>query len=101
MTFVYDSNSGGYELDAVNDVAGHLHVPDTFDGPDGVKDVTVLPSNDLIYLTPPLPHQFQRSFYLVSLRLPDTLQTIGLSHWRVTSFAYCSALTGSDPARQP
>lgn len=41
MNFIYLSSSDSYELDTVNDVAGHLHIPNTWnDGTHGEKNVT-------------------------------------------------------------
>ena len=71
MTFLYHSGSDSYELDAVNDVAGHLHIPDTFnDGINGVKNVTVIGTEACSPFRNP-------HLNLISLRFPTNLKTIG------------------------
>ena len=84
MTFVYDSDTDSYELDLVNDVFGHLHVPDTFnDGTNGVKNVTEIGA----FACSP---NYVGHTDLVGLRLPSSLTEIG-------SYAFrdCSGFSGS------
>jgi hypothetical protein len=71
MSFIYLSDSDTYELDAVNNVAGHLHVPDTHnDGMNGTKSVTVIGGNAC-------SPSFIGHKDLISLRLPNSLTSIG------------------------
>ena len=84
MTFVYNSGSDSYELDVVNDVPGHLHIPDTFNnGSNGTKNVTVIGQNACSPGT--IGHK-----NLVSLCLPSSLTTI-----ENDAFRTCRGLTGS------
>jgi hypothetical protein len=84
MSFIYLSDSDTYELDAVNNVAGHLHVPDTHnDGMNGTKSVTVIGGNAC-------SPSFIGHKDLISLRLPNSLTSIGDS-----AFDDCSSFDGS------
>ena len=83
MTFVYDSSTDGYELDAVANVRGHLHVPEIVNGANGIKNVTVI---GYAACSP----AFNPNTDLVSLRLPSSLTQID-----EYAFENCSGFTGS------
>ena len=79
MTFNYLSSTDSYELVAVADVLGHLHIPDTFSG----KAVTEIRAQAC-------SPGFTGHKNLVSLRLPESLTSIGNN-----AFSGCSGFTGS------
>jgi hypothetical protein len=84
MNFIYLSSSDSYELDTVNDVAGHLHIPNTWnDGTHGEKNVTEVGSEAC-------SPNFVGHKSLVSLRFPAQLTSLGT--W---AFSQCSGLTGT------
>lgn len=84
MTFFYSNNSDSYGLSTVADVAGHLHIPDTFnDGTHGGKPVTTISQFACA------PNSVGHT-NLVSLRLPTSLTYIDIH-----AFTGCTGLTGS------